>query len=1092
MAAITVAMRTEISQLYVSLFGRAPDSEGLGFWVSSYAGGNTLAKIAQSMYETSPARAYYPLFATPSEIVTTFYANVLGRAPDAEGLAFWVNEFNSAATPGTFFAKLVSNVVNYNGTDEAGLTSQSLFNNKVAVAQFYGENGGTVAGATAALTGVTSDASTVDTAKSAILNPAPVVVAGQTIQLGSTVQTSDGGAGDDTFVASTVPGSITLNAGDILNGGSGTDTLSLTAGGTSDGVVFLNSIENVDVRLISSQSLDALGWVGVGKVEIADTSITDKTLTVSNASQATTFKISDDANLTVTYLDGTGSGDVALLATNGAGVSGSAATFTITDTETVSLTSSGVSYVAVVDTASTVKNINVAGQGTLTFNTDEAVTGVSFVNFSGTTDVTFSSAASDVTFTGGAGNDTINMRSTFNGQDSVNGGEGNDTLTASVAGVLSMNNVDNVETGTFKASGNAFIANMSGASFTTINLNEQSSTTDITINNIENGVTINLGDSGNARALTLDYVSGAAAVINLKSNGAESYSSMAVTDATSVTINQGAFSGTQTINSGSFDTDVQSITISVSSGDVVFDALIASGVTNLTLTSDASGSVTLTDVSAGTVAAVSMNAMGSGAAISSDGVVLASGAQTINITTSGNASVNLNAATVSQSSGAMAVTISVGDSGDVGNTDDLDLTMSAGTASTITVDATVGSSGTLALGDLGVQNLTGSTVTLSRLTVGSSGLATVAGMSADTIGAFSISVGQSGSAVISAVTGDNVGAISITGSGRASIDIHATSGVGSITIGDGSNGGLATVQAKSIGAVALAGNSGTLTASASGSIGNIVITGSGATVSNSLSASFGNITVAGNGTVSVNLGNATGVGTFTSVGHSGTVTLNASGATDSVTAELGNSTNEIYVSKAGSTAAGAADGDIYTLITGTGTSNFHLASTANQDVSIYNFDLTTSTDKIYLSTAAFDLGLNTAATAADIAAGALTVMATAGAFTMTSATQVVVLRSGTFGSVLDMLSGIASAGTYAITVSGEGVTAGQDIIVAWADTNGDTHITLVNSVVAASATALFSTVAAAQAVDTDDLAVLYGVNIATFSGSSFTNLFLAE
>ena len=136
--------------------------------------------------------------------------------------------------------------------------------------------------------------------------------------------------------------------------------------------------------------------------------------------------------------------------------------------------------------------------------------------------------------------------------------------------------------------------------------------------------------------------------------------------------------------------------------------------------------------------------------------------------------------------------------------------------------------------------------------------------------------------------------------------------------------------------------------------------------------------------------------------------------------------------------------------------------------------------------------MNTSAAAGDIASGALTVMATAGAFTMTSATSVIVLRSGTFTDVLDMLSGIASAGTYAVTVSGEGVTAGQDIVVAWADTNGDTHVTLVNSVVAASSTALFSTVAAAQAVDTDDLAVLYGVNIATFSGSSFTSLFHAE
>ena len=43
--AITVAMRTQVSQLYVSLFGRAPDGEGLGFWVAALAGGMTMAQI---------------------------------------------------------------------------------------------------------------------------------------------------------------------------------------------------------------------------------------------------------------------------------------------------------------------------------------------------------------------------------------------------------------------------------------------------------------------------------------------------------------------------------------------------------------------------------------------------------------------------------------------------------------------------------------------------------------------------------------------------------------------------------------------------------------------------------------------------------------------------------------------------------------------------------------------------------------------------------------------------------------------------------------------------------------------------------------
>jgi len=242
-------MRTEISNLYVSLFGRAPDGEGLGFWTKSLSDGNTISKIAQSMYETAPARAYYPLFATPTEVVTTFYTNVLGRAPDAEGLAFWVKEYNASATQGAFFEKLVSNVANYNGTDAAGVTSKALFTNKVSVAQYYGEQNGTVAGATAALNGVTSVVATVDTAKAAILNN--TAVTGQTFTLTTSADTSTLGSTNDFFTAT----HLTLNAGDVLNGGAGTDTLTIINTGTagfSAPVAAISGIETIVSRNLNT------------------------------------------------------------------------------------------------------------------------------------------------------------------------------------------------------------------------------------------------------------------------------------------------------------------------------------------------------------------------------------------------------------------------------------------------------------------------------------------------------------------------------------------------------------------------------------------------------------------------------------------------------------------------------------------------------------------------------------------------------------------------------------------------------------------------------------------------------------------------
>jgi len=268
MPAITVAMRTEISNLYVSLFGRAPDGEGLGFWVSAYASGSmSIAKIAQAMYDTAPARAYYPLFATPTEVVTTFYTNVLGRAPDSEGLAFWVKEYN-ATTPGAFFEKLINNVVNYNGTDAAGVASKSLFVNKVAVAQYYGEQNGTVAGATAALNGVTSAAASVDTAKAAILNTS---VSGQTFTLTTGADTWTGGVGNETFSASDVAGAATWTAVDRLDGGAGTDTfvVSTASAITMPAFATVTNIETAALNSALAVTADTTAWTGLTSLSTA-------------------------------------------------------------------------------------------------------------------------------------------------------------------------------------------------------------------------------------------------------------------------------------------------------------------------------------------------------------------------------------------------------------------------------------------------------------------------------------------------------------------------------------------------------------------------------------------------------------------------------------------------------------------------------------------------------------------------------------------------------------------------------------------------------------------------------------------------------
>ena len=221
--AITTQMRTDVSQLYVALFGRAPDGEGLGYWVSQLDAGKSIVDIANAMYGTAPARTYYPSYLTNQEIVGNFYTNVLGRTADAEGLAYWTDKLNAAgATPGSVIAEIIGVVANYTGTDPAGLKSAALFKNKVQVAQWYGEQNGNIAGATSILSGVTEDPATVEAAKTG------GVQSGQTFMLTTGQDAIVGTSGNDTILGVVDGSANTLTLGDSINGGAGVDTLKIT------------------------------------------------------------------------------------------------------------------------------------------------------------------------------------------------------------------------------------------------------------------------------------------------------------------------------------------------------------------------------------------------------------------------------------------------------------------------------------------------------------------------------------------------------------------------------------------------------------------------------------------------------------------------------------------------------------------------------------------------------------------------------------------------------------------------------------------------------------------------------------------------
>ena len=187
--ALSTNATTKVTQLYVAMFGRAPDMEGMNFWGGALDAGQSVAQVAQAMFGTTPARAYFPEGSSSQQVVQSFYVNVLGRQPDADGLAFWVARLDAlkasgnANAVGQVVTEIINIVTNYTGNDPAGLESAQLFANKIEVANFWVSENGGADNATKPIALVNSDPASVNQVKAQILNGFGDIVANTTFTL---------------------------------------------------------------------------------------------------------------------------------------------------------------------------------------------------------------------------------------------------------------------------------------------------------------------------------------------------------------------------------------------------------------------------------------------------------------------------------------------------------------------------------------------------------------------------------------------------------------------------------------------------------------------------------------------------------------------------------------------------------------------------------------------------------------------------------------------------------------------------------------------------------------------------------------------
>jgi uncharacterized delta-60 repeat protein len=87
----------QVYRLYQAAFNRTPDAGGLGYWLHAQEGGASLRSIAADFINGAEFKQLYN-GANEEAFVTQLYQNVLHRAPDAAGLAYWADHLKTDAT----------------------------------------------------------------------------------------------------------------------------------------------------------------------------------------------------------------------------------------------------------------------------------------------------------------------------------------------------------------------------------------------------------------------------------------------------------------------------------------------------------------------------------------------------------------------------------------------------------------------------------------------------------------------------------------------------------------------------------------------------------------------------------------------------------------------------------------------------------------------------------------------------------------------------------------------------------------------------------------------------------------------------------
>lgn len=252
--------QTEVSQLYVSLFGRASEGDGNTYW---QANAPDMVSSADAMLNTDAAKEYFgDTINDNQKFIEFIYLNTLGKtyAEDKEGIDYWVAQLEAGKSQGTVSVELITAAQDPANAGDA----QDQFNNKVGVSNDAADKipaFTTIAAFTSYIADVDNTAESV-TAATALVDADVVAVPGETFALTTAADLITGTANDDTITGyvgtNSAMGNLmdTFQSVDVIDGGAGNDTLSVSSDTANANIgATINNVEDIVFTTYKSGAL---------------------------------------------------------------------------------------------------------------------------------------------------------------------------------------------------------------------------------------------------------------------------------------------------------------------------------------------------------------------------------------------------------------------------------------------------------------------------------------------------------------------------------------------------------------------------------------------------------------------------------------------------------------------------------------------------------------------------------------------------------------------------------------------------------------------------------------------------------------------